>query len=120
MRCERVYRVGAQKLMSAHELNLNAYKAELTVRAGDLKKILGTVLEAGRRERCLRLLRQIEYALWRLARGRYGECVKCERYVERKLLDMTPWAVFCGNCQRTVDLLQAEAQARRNALASAA
>ena len=106
--------------MNAHELNLNVYKAELTVRAGDLKKILGTVLEAGRRERCLRLLRQIEYALWRLARGRFGECVKCERYVERKLLDMAPWSIFCGNCQRTVDFLQTEARARRSAFESAA
>jgi RNA polymerase-binding transcription factor DksA len=106
--------------MSARELNLNVYRAELTVRAGDLKKTLGTPLEAGRRERSLRLLRQIEYALWRLSRGRYGECAKCEGYVERKLLDMAPWAIFCGNCQRTVDLLQAEAQARRNALKSAA
>ena len=106
--------------MSAHNLNLNVYKAELTVRAGDLKKILGTVLESGRRERSLRLLRQIEYALLRLARGRYGECVKCERHVERKLLDMTPWAIFCGNCQRIVDRLQADAQARRNAFESPA
>ncbi len=106
--------------MNARELNLNVYRAELTVRAGDLKKTLGTPLEAGRRERSLRLLRQIEYALWRLARGRYGECVKCEDYVERQVLDMTPWAIFCHNCQGIVDLLQTEAQARRNALKSAA
>jgi len=106
--------------MSARELNLNVYRAELTVRAGDLKKALGAPLEAGRGERSLRLLRQIEYALWRLARGRYGECVKCEGYVERQVLDMSPWAIFCGHCQRIVDLLQAEAQARRNTLKSAA
>jgi len=106
--------------MSVRELNLNVYRAELTVRAGDLKKTLGTSLEAGRRERSVRLLRQIEYALWRLARGRYGECVKCEGHVERQVLDMTPWAIFCGNCQRIIDLLQAEAQARRNALKTAA
>ena len=106
--------------MSARELNLNVYRAELTVRAGDLKKTLATPLEAGHSARSLRLLRQIEYALWRLARGRYGECVKCEDYVERQLLDRTPWTIFCGNCQRIVDLLQAEAQARRNGLKSAA
>ena len=106
--------------MGARELNLNVYKAELTVRAGDLKKTLGTPLDAGRRERSLRSLRQIEYALWRLARGRYGECVKCEDSVERQVLDRTPWAIFCGNCQRIVDLLQAEARERRNALKSAA
>jgi len=106
--------------MSARELNLNVYRTELTVRAGDLKKALATTLDAGGRERSLRLLRQIEYALWRLARSRYGECLKCEDYVERQVLDRIPWAIFCGNCQRIVDLLQAEAQARRNALKSAA
>jgi len=106
--------------MSARGLNLNVNRAELMVRARDLKKTLDTPLEAGRRERSLRLLRQIEYALWRLARGRYGECLKCENYVERQGLDRTPWAIFCGNCQRIVDLLQAEAQARRDALKSAA
>jgi RNA polymerase-binding transcription factor DksA len=106
--------------MNARELNWNVYRAELTIRAGDLKKTLDTTLEAGRRERSLRLLRQVEYALWRLARGRYGECVKCERDVERQVLDMAPWAIFCGDCQRTVDRLQAEAQARRNTLKPAA
>ena len=106
--------------MSARELNLNAFRSELTVRAGDLKKTLSEPADTGDRKRFLRLLRQIEYALWRLERGRYGECVKCEGSVEQHILDMAPWAIFCNNCQRVVDLLQAEAESRRNVLTQAA
>jgi RNA polymerase-binding transcription factor DksA len=113
-------RTGAKKIMNTRELNLNLYRTELIVRAGDLKKTLALAVDAGRRERSLRLLRQVEYALWRLARGRYGECVKCEEHVERQVLDTAPWAIFCNGCQRTVDHLQAEARARRNALRPAA
>ena len=106
--------------MSARELNLDVYRSELTVRADDLKKTLSEPADTGDRKRFLRLLRQIEYALWRLERGRYGECVKCEGSVERHILDMAPWAIFCNNCQRVVDLLQGEAESRRNVLNPAA
>jgi RNA polymerase-binding transcription factor DksA len=106
--------------MSVRELNFDVYKAELRVRAVDLKKILDVAVDAGKRESSLRLLRQVEYALWRLERGRYGECVKCEGQVERQVLDSAPWAIFCSECQGTVDILQAEAQARRSATKQAA
>ena len=106
--------------MSARELNLNAYRSELTVRAGDLKKTLSEPADTGDRKRFLRLLRQIEYALCRLERRRHGECVKCQGSVEQPILDMAPWAIFCNNCQRVVDLLQAEAESRRNVLTPAA
>jgi hypothetical protein len=106
--------------MNARELNLDGYRIELVVTAADLKKILGAGGDAGKMERSLRLLRQVEYALWRLERGRYGECVKCEGIVEPQVLDASPWAIFCGNCQGTVDILQAEAKARRGAARQAA
>jgi hypothetical protein len=106
--------------MNAHELNLDGYRIELVVTAADLKKTLGVGGDAVKMERSLRLLRQVEYALWRLERGRYGECVKCEGRVEPQVLDASPWAIFCGNCQGTVDILQAEAKARRGAARQAA
>lgn len=106
--------------MSIRELNLDGYRIELAVRAADLKKILGAGGDAGKMERSLRLLRQVEYALWRLERGRYGECVKCEGKVEQQVLDTSPWAIFCGDCQGAVDILQAEAKARRSAARQAA
>jgi hypothetical protein len=106
--------------MNARELNLDGYRIELVVTAADLKKILGAGGDAGKMERSLRLLRQVEYALWRLERGRYGECVKCEGSVEPQVLDASPWAIFCANCQGTVDILQAEAKARRGAARQAA
>lgn len=106
--------------MSTCDLNLDVHRTELIVRAADLKRILGAGGDAGKMERSLRLLRQIEYALWRLERGRYGECVKCEGKIEQEALDVSPWAIFCGDCQVTVDTLQAEAKARRNAARQAA
>ena len=106
--------------MNTRELNLDGHRAELVVTVADLKKTLGAGGDAGKMERSLRLLRQVEYALWRLERGRYGECVKCEGRVEPEALDASPWAIFCGNCQGTVDILQAEAKARRSAAKQAA
>lgn len=106
--------------MNTRELNFDVYRAELVVRAADLKKTLAAGGDAGKMERSLRLLRQVEYALWRLERGRYGECVKCEGKVEQHVLDTSPWAIFCGNCQGVVDVLQAEARARRSAAREAA
>jgi RNA polymerase-binding transcription factor DksA len=108
------------KVTNQRELNLDGYRTELVVRAADLKKVLGAGGDAGKMERSLRLLRQVEYALWRLERGRYGECVKCEGRVEPQVLDAMPWAIFCGNCQGMVDILQAEAEARRSATRQAA
>jgi len=106
--------------MSAHELNLDGHRTELAVRAVDLKKILEAGGDAAKMERSLRLLRQVEYALWRLERGRYGECLKCEGKVERQVLDASPWAIFCGDCQGAVDILQAAAKARRSTVKRAA
>jgi hypothetical protein len=117
---ERVYRTGGKKIMNVRELNFDGYRTELVVRAVDLKRILSAGGDAGKMERSLRLLRQVEYALWRLERGRYGECVKCEGKVERQLLDDSPWAIFCGDCQGVVDMLQTEANARRSAARQAA
>jgi RNA polymerase-binding transcription factor DksA len=106
--------------MSTHELKLDRYRTELTARAGDLKKTLAAETGAARRESSLRLLRQVEYALWRLERGRYGECVKCEGRLEQQVLDVLPWVIFCSDCQRAVNVLQVEAHARRQAASQAA
>lgn len=110
----------SKKLMHTRELDLDGYRTELVVTVADLKKTLGAGGDAGKMERSLRLLRQVEYALWRLERGRYGECLKCEGRVEPEVLDASPWALFCGNCQGTVDILQAEVRARRSAVGKAA
>jgi RNA polymerase-binding transcription factor DksA len=110
----------SKKFMNTGELNLDGHRTDLVVTAADLKKTLSAGGDAGTMERSLRLLRQVEYALWRLERGRYGECVKCEGRVEPEVLHVSPWAIFCGNCQGTVDILQAEAKARRSAARQAA
>ena len=99
----------------ARKLKLDEYRNELIGGAIELKKILDASGDSGKMESSLRLLRQIEYALWRMERGRYGACVKCEGEISEAVLGTTPWAIFCDDCQRTVNILQTEARARRHA-----
>ena len=107
-------------MASARKLNLDEYRNQLTGGARELKKILGTIVGTPKMESSLRLLRQIEYALWRMDRGRYGLCVKCDGEIDPAVLDAAPWAIFCADCQRTVDALQTQADARRRAIRRAA
>jgi DnaK suppressor protein len=71
-------------------------------------------------ENSYRLLRQIEAALLRMKRGRYGLCLKCEDEIEHKRLQALPWAMFCLHCQQAVDLLHDGARALRNEMRRAA
>ncbi len=58
-------------------------------------------------ERTSRLLRQIDVAIARLRAGKHGLCVKCERDIPEKRLKAVPWALYCVECQETVDRLHA-------------
>lgn len=64
------------------------------------------------------VLRQVELALSRLSRGRYGVCLKCDEPIEKERLDTVPWALFCTGCQRNVDTLHHAAEALRRTPAS--
>ena len=77
-------------------------------------------VSAERMETCSRLLRQVEAALMRVNRGRYGSCLKCENVIEQKRLTALPWALFCARCQQGVDLLHQRARSSRNAIIPAA
>ena len=107
-------------MTTTRELNLDEYRNQLTGGARELKKLLGTIAGTPKMESSVRLLRQIEYALWRMDRGRYGLCVKCDGEIDSVVLDAAPWAVFCADCQRTVDELQTQAETRRKAIRPAA
>ncbi len=50
-----------------------------------------------------RLLRQIEDALARIARGAYGTCAHCEEDISPKRLAAVPWASLCIHCQHKAD-----------------
>lgn len=92
--------------MSAPALHIDSQREALLAKAQE-------------RETSSELLRQIELALSRLARGRYGLCLKCDEMIERDHLDAVPWALFCTGCQHGVDTLHRAAQdLRRNATSS--
>jgi RNA polymerase-binding transcription factor DksA len=107
----------AKKFVNNRILNLDEYKAALISKASSLAREKTNACEI---ESSYRLLHEVEYALWRMDRGRYGVCLKCEEAIEQDRLDCQPWALFCADCQRTVDLLQRGALARRKELSKAA
>ena len=46
-----------------------------------------------------RLLRAIEEALARLARGAFGVCTVCEQPISKARLDAVPWTRLCRECK---------------------
>jgi len=46
-----------------------------------------------------RMMRLVNAALARLARGEYGDCHACEEPISEKRLKAVPWALFCVKCQ---------------------
>ncbi len=46
-----------------------------------------------------RMLRQIDYALERVAGGTYGECQSCGEEISPNRLKAIPWAEYCLNCE---------------------
>ncbi len=50
----------------------------------------------------MKLLRDVEDALRRIALGAYGICHNCEEPISAKRLDAVPWAKFCVTCQETI------------------
>ena len=67
----------------------------------------------GELERASRLLRQIKAALVRIRNGEYGVCLTCARRVSEKRLQAIPWALYCVECQESVDGLHARVDAFR-------
>ena len=48
-------------------------------------------------------LRFIQEALKALARGQYGECVRCGNDINEKRLAAVPWATMCIRCQEETE-----------------
>jgi RNA polymerase-binding transcription factor len=46
-----------------------------------------------------RMLRQIDYALERVAGGTYGVCQACGEQISANRLKAIPWAEYCLNCE---------------------
>lgn len=110
--------------MSTRMLNLDRYRATLLSKADECRKELRSAEE---RQLALQgiggafyLLRQVESALSRMERRKYGRCMKCDEDIEQVRLEAAPWALFCAGCQASVDLLHERVSARRNELKLAA
>jgi DnaK suppressor protein len=122
--------------MKIRAFDLDSYKETLVSKAAEcdekLKELTAEIsvetspdlvehsLRAAEREMAVsrlesshRLLRQIESALSRMARGKYGLCLKCEEDIDTRRLDALPWAIFCVQCQESVDQLREAAHNRR-------
>lgn len=50
----------------------------------------------------MKLLREVQDALRRIAQGTYGVCFECEEPISVKRLDAVPWAKFCVSCQERI------------------
>lgn len=113
--------------MSTHTLNTDFYEKALLAEAEKCRGVVRTArhdiwgtstpetanrsartaereIAAERVEHCYQMLRQIEAALFRLKRGRYGLCLKCGEPIEQKRLDALPWSLSCIRCQERVDM----------------
>ena len=54
-----------------------------------------------------RKLRLLNAALDRLREGEYGTCIRCEKPIPSRRLQVLPWAKFCVPCQEYVTLHEA-------------
>ncbi|MBX6422469.1 TraR/DksA C4-type zinc finger protein [Thermosulfurimonas sp. F29] len=53
------------------------------------------------------VLGEIREALSRMARGEYGRCVDCGRWIRLRRLETIPWAKRCRSCQERWEMLEA-------------
>ena len=49
-------------------------------------------------------LRSIEEAMNSLDRGEYGKCVRCSEDINKKRLEVVPWARMCLGCQGEAEM----------------
>lgn len=50
----------------------------------------------------IKLLREVNDALRRIAQGNYGVCQECDEPISSKRLDAVPWARYCVRCQELI------------------
>lgn len=49
-------------------------------------------------------LRNIDLALRKLEKGKYGICEKCKKTIASRRLKISPEARFCMDCQKTINI----------------
>ncbi len=53
-------------------------------------------------ERELYLIKEIDIALRKIARGEYGKCERCGAEIEPERLKLIPWTRYCSKCSREI------------------
>lgn len=71
----------------AVEFAIKAAEQDLTARTADLRS---------------RILKEIDRALERVARGNYGVCESCGEDISPARLKALPWARYCVRCQELI------------------
>lgn len=71
----------------AVEFAIKAAEQDLTARTADLRS---------------RVLKEIDRALERVARGNYGVCESCGEDISQARLKALPWARYCVRCQELI------------------
>lgn len=71
----------------AVEFAIKAAEQDLTARTADLRS---------------RILKEIDRALERVARGNYGVCESCGEDISPARLKALPWARYCVQCQELI------------------
>ncbi len=81
------------------EIEPSAEEMERTMQAAE-RDLVSATLDEGHRK-----LREVEAALVRLDKGKFGECLRCGDQIPERRLDALPWAAFCIGCQEEADRL---------------
>ncbi len=89
-----------QRSMSAQRVSQVVARKERSSEEGDLSQQSHEEwIFLNRNTLEMKLLRQVQDALRRIADGGYGICHECEEPISPKRLDAVPWARYCVACQ---------------------
>jgi DnaK suppressor protein len=105
---EKILRAKAEEVrhsMSAQRISHLVARQEGLSEEGDLSQQSHEEwLFLNRNSLEIKLLREVEQALRRLAAGHFGICGRCEKPISPKRLDAIPWARYCVACQEVIAL----------------
>lgn len=85
---EDTYTLGTDGIQDMADAASNSYNADILMSISDND---------------LRLLKEIDNALDKIANGTYGICEECEEIINEKRLEANPVARYCISCKRLIE-----------------
>jgi DnaK suppressor protein len=85
---EDSYTLGTDGIQDMADAASNSYNADILMSISDND---------------LNLLKEIDGALDKIARGAYGVCEECEEMISEKRLEANPVARYCITCKRLIE-----------------